>query len=145
MILWNPEFGSSIRGTLFGIDQDGEFDMNESCYIERLEIPYRLSITSAIEMEGKGHQVLLTLSETEIYTFTDSKPLDTISIQGTRHNKAFFRTGQSAESGMTQYTFIDAIMTTPEFQTSELKNLVAYIPYDELNQFGVACLKQLVK
>lgn len=119
--------------------------MAQSAYIDSLKTHHRLSDTEIIELEGEPNQVFLTLQEIEVATFEGSSPMDTFASITARTNKGFFRIRKSPRSDLIQYAGINDILAKPHFQTPEVKQLINFMPYDELNQFGVASLKQIIK
>lgn len=145
MIRSKPTLEYSVRGTIFGIDSDGRFDMALAGYFVNIGLPQRLRDTELIEREAEPNQVLLTLRETEVATFRGSLPLDTFAAITAQTDMSFFRIRAIPETGKIQYASIPDILKDSRFQTSDVKQLVDYIPYEQLDQLGVACLKRIIK
>lgn len=145
MIRWKPTFEYSVHGTQLGINYDGEFDMEECTRIDNFSLPGRLRETDAIEYPGESHHVLLSLLETETATFSGQTTHETFSSVTQRCTKGFFRIGTGHNPELVRYVSIPDILKNPQYQTDEARYLVDLVPFNELDQFGVASLKKIIK
>lgn len=146
MIRVNPIVERFQRGGLFSIDQDGRFDMDQSQTFERISDLGRLASVSSIQIEASPLHVLVLLSEIEKATFTGDHPLDEFTIQAQRISKGFIRTGPSGEDpDLTTFTEIHCVIDDTTYHTAELLSLIDYIPSEQLDQFGILCLKEIIK
>jgi len=146
MIRVNPVIEHFQRGGVFAIDQDGCFDMDQSQTFERVSDLGRLASVSSIQIDAIPLHVLVLLSEIEKATFTGDHPLDELTIQTQRISKGFIRTSPlEGESDLTTFTEIRCVIDDETYHTPELLSLIDYIPSEQLDQFGILCLKEIVR
>lgn len=144
----NPRIERAANGTIYGIDQNGCFDMDLSARIDRVSLEGTLENLTEVGLETTPTQILVQLTEQQIATFTGNNPLDEFSISMKRTNKSFFRTGfaDDTTSGLlSTYTDINEILGNSCYHTTELCDLLRYIPEEQLSHFGVACLKEIIR
>lgn len=142
----NPQIERYTNGTLYGIDQDGNFSVDQSTRLKGVPMDDQLEKFYEVSLESEPTQVLLWLDQREIATLSGEQPQDQFSVQVGHHKKSFFRTGFSDDVTIrSTYTAVETLLQDSSYHTTELLHLIRYIPHEQLGQFGVSCLKKIVK
>jgi hypothetical protein len=148
MVAWNPEVAHSIKGQLYGIDEEGQFDWSLARCIAPKEFPPEIGDIrdmSQTRMLASACHVLLYLKQEIFLSFDNPNPVMSFSVRDTAtHEIAYFRTGTTS-AGKATFTNIDYLIRDKILHTDEARYNADIIPGDQLKQFGLEKLKSIIR
>lgn len=145
MIYRNPEIHYALNAMIYPIDSNGKFDFKHLTKVTGFKASKRLCEVERISCEVRPLDVLLGVSENEYLTFGGT-PTGQFTVRGpVQTDRLFIRSERAGEVAVGTFFSVGDVEKFPELRTDYIREIVDYIPEDQLSSFGISSLKKTLK